>query len=517
MAEGTFMVWEFLPSAVAGLCIILGLVAIVKLWECLRADNGNDDVIGRLGKPWRRCGSLEVCTEIFHTERNGKLLDANVMILESLGKICAADVRKALEMLMKRYQTLRMRYVNGSERSVKYFVEMENALVDFMQLDNSDWVPVLEKELKTLFHSSNGPLWRVRMLESREEDGIHRVPLVFSFHHGLLDGISIMKVYKEFLGFMDAIAAGDEPTFECIPLSPSLDTCLGIKPWGRVVLSIASLGIRLLLRTRFRPDRSPKMISNFLAACRPSEPDHTTTVHPIAFSAEETRRILAKSKEMGVTVHGTCTASAAVAFQKLLLNHGAIKEGEECRIPSGFNVSLRRLAKVPIPEESLGVCISFGSLPITVARNLEAANSFWDTAKQTVLDIKKSIDNGSPLFGIKMTQMLPYLFSDDNAELLEAREPFNAFNISNRGNFTFAASGRLEGKHASERPARYKLGETYWATAEHQGTMHLFVHNIATVNGKMSWSLVNYKHLVDREVAEEYAGLIKETITRACA
>ena len=113
------------------------------------------------------------------------------------------------------------------------FEEDDNFRLDVELIQTDDWLSVCEDEARKKF-SSKSPLWRVKLLNnaqvknaslsSSSSSRIFSNILIFTFHHSIIDGQSIMRFYDQLLDQLHLCSQTlDEhlPTVEPLPMLPS--------------------------------------------------------------------------------------------------------------------------------------------------------------------------------------------------------------------------------------------------------------------------------------------------------
>ena len=196
----------------------------------------------------RLLGSMEAFFEL--SQRLKSCIDVNVAFFRSVGEpIDETLLRKALLRVARRHPALRMTIKGGMKamqiRDNKHtflrFEENPNFCLDVKTIATDDWSSVMHSEYNASFDSERGPLWRVKILNPKpcddegfdKEQGaavekcddrpVFKNVFIFAFHHGIVDGLSIMKFYKNLRDELSN-CAGDAvlPKVTSLPLLPSL-------------------------------------------------------------------------------------------------------------------------------------------------------------------------------------------------------------------------------------------------------------------------------------------------------
>ena len=160
--------------------------------------------------------ATEVCFD--RRQRLGDSIDVNAVFIRSVDEAIEEKLlRRALKRVAAKHPMLRSKIVKSSDgvevddddvisEDLLLFEEDDNFHLDLEVLKLDDWLPVCEEEARKKF-SPKAPLWRVKLLNSAEEETtlssasfrVFSNVLIFTFHHAIIDGQSIMRFYDQLL------------------------------------------------------------------------------------------------------------------------------------------------------------------------------------------------------------------------------------------------------------------------------------------------------------------------------
>ena len=443
----------------------------------------------------------------------GMALDSNVVFIDSVASLSSRVVRKALVMLSKRYPMLRMKFEWIESRSSgvthRYLTEIEHPnSINFCEEDTECWQERLEEELQTPFDVGVGPLWRVIRLKEQYNgtDNKYKNTLLFTFHHSICDGISIMTLYDQFLEYLNQCYHGNEEAngIESMPLLPPLQDLVKQQitlPCWKAVLFIAKMKLTQLFKSFHRSrniflQKFPPVITT-----NPSVVKRTCII-PRILSKEETKEIEKHCKAHKCTVAGALTASAALALGKII-------QGGEIRSPMAvavcIPVSIRQDCQPVVSKEHFGTFLS--PLPCTVWLYNRASQDFWKLSRQISKNIHsqlRSKEQFNYLRRIKYGNMQSAEeMSKVSQDVGSAGRWEGLLEVSNRGKFEVGKTG----------PRTFEFVGTHFAVAQHL-CGSLLTNNVVTVNGHLFWTVVFSSHVMASQLAEKYLDLVFETLTR---
>ncbi|KXJ06309.1 hypothetical protein AC249_AIPGENE24330 [Exaiptasia diaphana] len=313
------------------------------------------------GKLQRPLGMFEKTCQFLSALNDGSGNDITVLIVKSRVSLNPDMVKRALVLVQERYPLLRMR-VHGLTSKFK---EMKDHFkVDFKTMnyyDPQEWVQAFEEESLIPFDLDQGPLWRVSMLKEHFDGHHYENSLLFSFHHIICDGTSIMALYNTFLQYLNDLQNNNDVDVESMALNPPLAHFIGHKLHSSLLEKCLFKMLPTLIKIKNMLVKPAQNIS--LATFPPpilQDPSivKRTSVIPAVLRKDELSQLLMLGKKHGCTFHSVITAATRLAMAQIL-NTGSVKsKSDMVSFINGFNISLRNDAQPPIPKEEFGLFIS---------------------------------------------------------------------------------------------------------------------------------------------------------------
>ena len=219
---------------------------------------------------------------------------------------------------------------------------MDNVAVDLRELDTKDCNTVMEDSLLEKFDGEDGPLWRVTFLPNAryepdtEEDnqGItsypHECICVFGFHHIEIDGQSYLRMFAEFMKYLDKLINNEEPEVRSMAMLPPMDFYMDEVTQPKWYHHVMQLVLEMLWVIPGFPEfmMSRMYGGNAFTTKYGVETQRNPNIQPrtkvIAkeFSKVETSRLLKMCKEHQTTVQGALQTAAGVAMVTMLSRRG---------------------------------------------------------------------------------------------------------------------------------------------------------------------------------------------------
>ena len=320
-----------------------------------------------------RChGPVEEMFDIYSVERGETGNLCVTICLTSKQTMSYQLVYDALVLLVKRQPMLRA-VINTIENGDKYFVIKEiSEVIKMLNITKSDvkasawkdvWFEYTRKERE------NGLLWRVVIFQEEFlPDTKHENTLMFNFNHSSTDGVSGVKLCKQFLHKINelannAIDVNDEiPSLELLPYFHDIVTRK--RPLYSIVNFLFSCcGVRSLFRFLIK-----RMISKALQAMKwnpyyiqfPPDLHISSFAGPSrlmakVFTEQETKNMVETCNRNHCTVTGALTVAAHLAFCEL------IKDGMEgdkgVKLKTEFAINAQRFCDPKPHEDYLGLFV----------------------------------------------------------------------------------------------------------------------------------------------------------------
>ena len=512
---------KYLPEiGLTGVYAVAILTFIGLCSERLRHKKKEKDVLDFDDQVGRRLGLFESMIDDLHS-CGGSLLTI-VLLLKSKVPLQPTAVREVLELLPKKHSILRMRVkeitVKEKEKPLKCFIEMdEPSTVDFYIKNKQarHWESSFEKELLSPFQSSDGPLWRVRMLKEEFETtgGWYSNTLLFTAHQLIADDTSLLKLCDDFLSLLNTrhnnnyLSSSDESLkLISVPLQASLSDLLKrhitMSQLDRLLLALKPMFTRLLYKIVGKPRNQFTAIIPPTSLCDPSTLKKTCIL-PRNLPIEAISRLAMNCKENKCTVHGAFIAATSIAMATMLQNG-------ELRIPMttplSFSVNVRLECNPTITGDDLG-CFSLDcELKMHVPVLKEMQEDFWKFARECTKQVRQAVAQGRHHSSLKLLHNLDVDLARKLQRVSKSKKTAGRldplFNVSNLGRFTF-------GKE-SERKV-YESRGVYFASAGHSFGP-VFGNNIVTINDELFWSFVYYNNVVTHDVACQFTDLVFRTL-----
>ncbi|XP_078373354.1 uncharacterized protein LOC144656935 isoform X1 [Oculina patagonica] len=454
-------------------------------------------------------------------DTDGFLILANTLVLRSKKPITGPVVRTALELLMKRHPMLRMCTKKDQDGDYR-LQKMANVHVDLRELDTTDWKSVMEDSLVEKFDGENGPLWRVTFLpnaryEPDTEDDIpgitsypHECIIVFGFHHILVDGQSYIRMFAEFIKYLDKLINNEEPEVRSMAMLPPVDLYLEevIQPkWYHHVMHQVQ---EMLCIIPGFPEFMMRRMNGGNAFTRKFGVEtqrnpyiqSRTKVIPKEFSTDETSRLLKMCKEQQTTVQGAAQTAASVAMVTMLDEH-------EWEVGTGVTVNIRPFLKSKVPDDYAGMYFFFLHCNNLVVSSPDA-EKFWSMARQASRDLHERLNKNEHM---KLWPMFTRIFRMEMtagaAKVKEDRSGQRSDKL-----LFFTNLGHAKCLNSSPDNDDVILRARFGSSAGHpRGS--IFSINIVTFNGKLFLTVIYYSNIVSDATAEKYADLVKGTILKA--
>lgn len=512
---------EYLPEiGLTGVYAVAILTFIGLCSDRLRQKHKEQDTLDTDEPVGRRLGVFESMLEDLHSY--GGSLQTIVLLVKSKVPLQPTVVREVLELLPKKHSILRMRVkeitVKGKGKPVKCFIEMDEPYtVDFYVKSKQarHWESSFEKELLNPFQTSDGPLWRARLL--REEfdttEGWYSNTLLFTAHQLIADDTSLLKLCDDFLNFLNMRynnnhweSCDENIKLTTVPLRLSLSELLKhhiiLSQFDRMLLALKPIFTRLLHKIVGKPR------NQFTAVIPPTslrDPStlKKTCILPRNLPKESISQLAKNCKENKCTVHGAFVAATSIAMATMLQN-GELRI--PMTIPMSFNVNVRQECNPPLTSDDLS-CLSLDcqlKMPVSLLKDLR--EDFWKFAQKCTKQVKHAVAQGRHHSSLKLIHTLNVdlarKFYKASKNKKTAGRLDSLFNISNLGRHTF-------GKEVDTNA--YECSGIYFASAGHNFGP-VFGNNVVTVNGQLSWSIVYYSNVVTQDVACQFADLVFKTL-----
>lgn len=451
----------------------------------------------------RRLGKLEqVLFEREKTNNWGTV--SSVLLLDSAQELSLDLLKRALNLLTKRYPLLRMRVKDSADNQGLCFEEMENPeKIDFQVSDTikaGNWTKGLEEELNSyLFDIENGPLWRVKLLGEINKDGKFRNALLFTFQHVICDALSIFELQKYLMRILSSLHNGEHFEVERLPFRPPLETFISKVAQPNIferLLFSTSFMLQKLKVSFFKPKNSFLSLYPPVANTEPSVTKKTCLLTR-ALGQEETERLIQSCKANRCTVHGAITASTHSAIAGIMQ-----RERKDFKNPlsvkSSYSINMRKDCEPTVNSTEFGAFITGTELSIAVPiSNTNDVQGFWNLARQCTREVHSQIKSGKHRNLLKFYQCvdIPTYCKMSNYEHNQGRRS-HICNINNYGSHQLPQAEN----------SSFKFAGTYFGVQAAK-TGHIFGNNLMTVDNRLYWAVEYFPHVTTKEQAEEFFNL----------
>ncbi|XP_028393160.1 uncharacterized protein LOC114517572 [Dendronephthya gigantea] len=466
----------------------------------------------------RRLGKFEETMEIFSNERQGCTNSCYVMMLQSKEKLEESLIRKTLIRLAKRQPMLRAITKTVSNcswfgsSSECYFEIIEPASVgDMINITKSDlrasqwqksWVDIATKSVGA------GLLWKLVLFseEYLSDSENYLNTIVIRVNHCIVDGMSGMKLCKQFLNHLNSFSEDPRVHNEIVPsleLCPSFyEMIYNTQPWSLWKYLQETLGLYFIIKVLKRITLHISLIS------KPENPHQFFMMQPKSegrdlrckiFSESETLQIRKVCKSKGATVTGALMASAYFALCKLIESEGVTKPQELMQL---FAVNGLRVCNSKPPEEYVGNFFLSEMLPMPY---VSSENDFWATSQEATKGIQNIIkERGKDL----SKHLAEYVIWTPREMVEEVLSPNNSSKellnyVSSAGAFTFSDDDEM---------STFKLQSCLFYSIPYAFSS-FSCHFNTTVNGKMAWVIV-CSDFVQPTIEDQFVNLCFDTFQK---
>lgn len=464
----------------------------------------------------RPVGHLEKWLLLSNEKRHRQSKIIVLLRLESRVPLDPEMVRQSLILLAKRYPPLRMKIVKKSQNGEpvkEYFTEVEDPReVNFHVLKDfsaDDLEPVFECEFDIPLDMRFGLLWRATLLNEIHvvEENAYKNAIVFTFHHVITDGHSVVTMLEQLLCYLTLLYEGQEVLVESMPFRPStahlMRHCCIPSVLGKAVFNLSLWISRFRTLLLDHPKEENCYLANYppVSRCDSAAPNKTSLVYR-EISPEETLSLINTCKMMKCSVHGALTAATHITMAKILQNGNKEKApNRPLSLTSSCNVDLRKECRPEIKSDEFILCVSSFRTEIQVS---PATNDFWEFAQECTRKVRWAFFTGLHHKFLKPCHMKLPAAEQQGAKPSSNQDP-RVFNLSNMG--------RQDWNKEHEGP--YLLAGIV-ASVTLQPTGPVFALLCATINGTMYWANSYNMRVVTRMQAVEFLDLTLEILKYAC-
>ena len=436
-------------------------------------------------------------------------------------------VYNALKCISRKYPLLRTVIVDKRDDDnnvVKYLrVVNDKNMVSLTESSVHDWVLVWEKEVKTKFDCKAGPLWHTTILQERYDTAkeMYNNTILFTFYHGTMDGLAVLKFAKEFVQCLERISKG------ILNYSTDGNTRSGILPGVLSLLSCRQFlhykilqwllpdwlllhMVKTAMRVNLMFDAKNPVLSQF--AGNSSVGQARIKIIPHHLSTKHTQKLIGLCRRNFCTVYGAILASCHIAVAKLIKGGTISEKDKPVRFGWYCPVNVRDQCEPSIQEDDLG------SYTTVLMENVDVPdissdnhNKFWNFAKRCTQQVHTGIKSGRHLFSL---YLLPI------SHLLDPKEFVSEFILHSKMKqpelmspvHSLTNLGKIDWK--KEEKDTYEVESVFGGSGAYQNGAS-FVNHMATFNGVFTWSTSYVTTRVSEETTKKYVNLVFEILLNA--
>lgn len=445
--------------------------------------------------------------------------------LKSTSTLPYDHVCDALKCVSKKYPLLRTvieHKKDGGNKAAKYLrVVNDKNMVTLNKSSIYDWVSVWEKEVQTKFDCEAGPLWHSTILQERYDPvkEVYNNTILFTFYHGVMDGLAVLKFTQEFVQCLENISKGilngtDDVRSGILPgvlslLSSRQFLHYKILQWLLPEWVLLHL-VKSAMRINLMFDAKNPVLSQLPGNSSVGEAN--IKIIPRHLSMEHTQTLIRLCRRNGCTVYGAMLACCHIAVAKLIEDRKISETNKPVRFGWYCPVNVRDQCEPRIQEDDLG------SYTTVLMENVDVPNissdnhsKFWNFAKGCTHQVHSGIRNGHHLFSL---YLLPI------SHLLDPKEFVSEFLLHSKMKQSELMSpvhsltnlGRIEWR--KEETDTYEIESVFGGSGAYQNGAS-FVNHMATFNGVFTWSTSYVTTRISEEKATKYVNLVFEILLNA--
>jgi NRPS condensation-like uncharacterized protein len=322
---------------------------------------------------------LTICRKLDPAERFFWLLDRVsgmnfVVFAEIDGSLAPVQIRRALELAQAAYPLLRVKIEYRPPNDLWLVPAQAPLFCKELSVDQHTWQAPIEAELSHPFPLGDAPLMRCHYLTFSDA---RRSMLALSFHHAIADGRSGTALLREILQYL---AKPDEVAhFNHGTIHPPMHAAFPAQyHWHNQPQAASDLHE---VRKRELKQHGRPSVLPWLAV---QEPKRAPRFQRIVLDAAHTRRLIARCRQYGATLHGALSAA------QLIAQYRSIASGGAHTLSLGHPADMRPYLEGQIPASSLGLYVTL----LYGAYRLDDRASFWELACTVSLDLKRQLARG---------------------------------------------------------------------------------------------------------------------------
>lgn len=275
------------------------------------------------------------------------------------------------------------------------------------------------------YNSTTGPLWCAKLLHDVEHpkeslESTSNLPFIshvfLGFHHGIVDGITTMKVCGCFVQLLNDVISG-QPISDKVQIGELVsgeETEKLLQAKKKRIETDHELRETLIREMRSKCCK-PRLLDSIYQAPEGMEDKSSQVIHNL--DAATTEAFINRCRAERLTVHSAFTGLANLALIDLLMKKNVIQSSYT--ICSAHTTNLRRYWPGDT-SLALGCHISPTFLYIKTPR--DAGNRFWHYARTLHQNLKSSLESGKALEDIALRQLTTLSKTEETEDHVESKE-----------------------------------------------------------------------------------------------
>ncbi|XP_063585112.1 uncharacterized protein LOC134762530 isoform X1 [Penaeus indicus] len=455
-----------------------------------------------VGGSWLRPATpMEEMFESAH--QRGTLLICYHIILNSSARLLEEHVRTALKYLHWKVPNLRVCF--GVRDGGMWLRHRSSSDLDFEVMSSSDVQATMERLRTYKYNSSAGPLWCAKLLHETEHlegslDSSSKLRFVshlfLGFHHGIVDGITTMKVCGCLVKLLGDVISGqpisDEEQIGELVSAEETEKLIRAK---KLRIETDYELREALIRGARSKCSNPRLLRRIYQAPEGSEDRSAQVIRHLDVATTE--KFVNKCRTESLTVHSAFTALANVALTDLLMKENVIQSSYT--ISSAHTTNLRRYWPGNT-SRALGCHISPTYLYTETPR--DAGNRFWEYARTLHQNLKSNLESGKALEDIALRQLMTRPKTEEREDRVGDREENTEvepeYFTSNMGDVTPFVSGESEDVKATHITRSISLHKAGLSCS----------HVFHTFKGRLTHCLDFSTKFLSEDLARDYCDLI---------
>ncbi|MEH2392484.1 MAG: condensation domain-containing protein [Nostoc sp.] len=394
------------------------------------------------------------------------------------GTLSIPQLIEALAQIQQRHPLLRVS-IDINQEEQPCFISDNSSKIPLqvvMRQSENDWCQVAAEELAKPFKWNKSPLIRAVLLHS-----FHVSDLMFTFHHSIGDGLSVVYLIEEVLQQINSPNTRLQP----LPFYP---------PYEELVPHLPQGSNKDSLMQESENYKIPN--SNLLIELNEKNPSLDWQVGLLSWklSSHETSQLILRCREEQTSLHGVICAAFFISISE------EIALEKETFIKCFSPCNLRQYLKASI-EKDFGLYLAL----ILTTEQVKDLDNFWEAARKIKFEINQAISQGKIFGGIPGIEQFLANKPDPIAmrQYLIEKVPTQIF-VSNLGDLKI-----------SSQFGSFQLQNLYITGPGL--TFEPFFIGAVTINGIMCITLRYLKSIITPDVAERISLRAMQQIRKAFA